>query len=203
LFGLDENVTLDIALPKLEHGSTPTSWIPNPADTEYSALGFNDSIEYDVSGYGHNGTKVGTITYDADTPRYETSAVFPNNCNTYIYTDGLKQQIFTWACWFKILGSGATTSQRIISEGRDTGSRGAEIWTSKDGTTLNYFAHGGGGSTAISLNTWYHVAMVCDGSNRIVYLNGNQIHSGTYTADIDYAQSSNAFVVGKMSYSYT
>ena len=188
---------------KVEVGSISTPWTPNPTDSLYSSLGLDDNVVYDVSGYEHNGTKHGAITYDADTPRYETSTVFPNNCDTYIYTEGLKQQMFTWSCWFKILGSGATTSQRIISEGRDAGSRGAEIWASKDGTTLSYFAHGGGGSTAISLNTWYHVAMVCDGSNRIVYLNGNQIHSGTYTADIDYAQSNNAFVVGKMAYSYT
>jgi len=55
--------------PKIELGEVCTPWIPATTDSLYSAMGFNDGIEYDVSGYRHNGTKH-SITYDSDTPRY-------------------------------------------------------------------------------------------------------------------------------------
>ena len=66
---------------KLEKGSIATPWIPNPADDAYSTMGFDDNIEYDVSGYQHNGTKSG-VTYSTDTPRYNTSTEFDANADT-------------------------------------------------------------------------------------------------------------------------
>lgn len=54
-------------------------------------------------------------------------AQLPNNANSCIYMTGLKQQVLSWSCWFKCLGNGSGNSQRILSEGRDTGSRGTEI----------------------------------------------------------------------------
>ena len=75
--------TVRVSNPKAEIGSVATPWIPNAADTEYVTMGFNDGIEYDVSGYGHNGTKTGTFAYDADTPMYNTSTRF-NQTDTRI-----------------------------------------------------------------------------------------------------------------------
>ena len=70
---------------KLEHGSHPTPWIPNPADTAYSTLGFDDGIEYDVSGYQYNGTR-NNVTPDSDTVRYFGCYVF-NGTNSWIKCD--------------------------------------------------------------------------------------------------------------------
>ena len=64
---------------KLEKGSVATPWTPNPADPEFTKMGFDDGIEYDVSGYGNNGTKTladgstGSFEYTAETPRYWTA----------------------------------------------------------------------------------------------------------------------------------
>jgi len=85
-FNLVKNGSISFKNIKVEEGEIATPWIPNPADAEYSALGFDDGIEYDVSGYGNNGTKVGDITYDSDTPRYNTSAVLDE---TYITLAGI------------------------------------------------------------------------------------------------------------------
>ena len=71
--------TYNYAFVKLERGSVPTPWCPNPADPLYSALGYNNNIEYDCSGYRRNGTKSGTITWDIDSPRYTTSYKFVAN----------------------------------------------------------------------------------------------------------------------------
>lgn len=95
--------TLTFSHCKLERGAAPTPWIPNSADTAYSVMGYNDNIEYDCSGYKYNGTKSGTITYTADTPRYFTSTNFGgisyitnNTSPLYLANE------FTIAWWGKI-----------------------------------------------------------------------------------------------------
>ena len=43
---------------KLEKGDHATPWVPHSTDALYAAMGFNDGIEYDVSGNGYNGQRV-------------------------------------------------------------------------------------------------------------------------------------------------
>jgi hypothetical protein len=148
-------------------------------------------------------TVMGTgITYTAG--KLGNAATFPNSCASCIHMPGLKLQVLSWCCWFKCTGEGSATSQRMLSEGRDTGSVGTNIWLSKAGTTLYWSAHKVTGSTTVALNTWYHVALTCDGSKVHLYLDGKEIGTGTaYSEDSDYAQSNDSFVIGKMAYSYT
>ena len=142
------------------------------------------------------------ITYTAG--KLGNAATFPNNCASCIHMPGLKLQVLSWCCWFKCTGEGSATSQRMLSEGRDTGSVGTNIWLSKAGTTLYWSAHKVTGSTTVALNTWYHVVLTCDGSKVHLYLDGKEIGTGTaYSADSDYTQSNDSFVIGKMAYSYT
>lgn len=163
-----------------------------------------------LNGDGHNqGTSndnltiMGTgITYTAG--KLGLAATFPNNCNSCLHMPGLKLQILSWCCWFKCTGTGSGASQRIMSEGRDTGSIGTNIWVSQAGTTVYWSTHKVSGSTTVTLNTWYHVALTCDGSKVHFYLNGNEIGTGTtYSENTDYAQSNDRLVLGKMAYSYT
>lgn len=131
------------------------------------------------------------------------AATFPNSCNSCIYMDGLKLQTGSWCTWIKVLGEGSGTSQRIISEGRDTGSIGTNIFVNKAGTTLTAHTHKRALQTTISLNTWYHVAITFGNGIFSLYINGNLLSSISYTEDSDYAQSNDKLVLGKMSYSYT
>ena len=131
------------------------------------------------------------------------AATFPNNCNSCIYMDGLKLQTGSWCTWIKVLGEGSGTSQRIISEGRDTGSIGTNIFVNKAGTTLTAHTHKRVLQTTVSLNTWYHVAITFGNGIFSLYINGNLLSSISYTEDSDYAQSNDKLVLGKMSYSYT
>lgn len=148
-------------------------------------------------------TVMGTgITYTAG--KLGNAATFPNNCASCIHMPGLKLQVLSWCCWFKCTGEGSATSQRMLSEGRDTGSVGTNIWLSKAGTTLYWSAHKVTGSTTVTLNTWHHVTLTCDGHKVHLYLDGKEIGTGTaYSEDSDYAQSNDRFVIGKMAYSYT
>lgn len=75
--------SVTISNPKIEIGDKSTPWCPNEADALATTMGLNDTIEYDCSGYGNNGTKIGTLDYSSDTPRYNVSTVFPTG-NNYI-----------------------------------------------------------------------------------------------------------------------
>ena len=69
---------------KLEQGDHPTSYCPGSGDTEYSAMGFNDTTEYDVSGNKYNGTKIGTLPFNSDSSRYITSTYISDGRSNYI-----------------------------------------------------------------------------------------------------------------------
>lgn len=69
--------------PKLEYGDKPTPWCPNSADSLATQLGYNNNIEYDVSGYCYNGTKYNITDYTSNTPRYSVATKF-NGTNSYI-----------------------------------------------------------------------------------------------------------------------
>lgn len=76
---------------KLERGSHPTPWIPNPADAEYSTLGFNDGIEYDVSGFQYNGEKYGNLKWSNNSAKYNTCYEFDGSSD-YVR---LKQDLYS------------------------------------------------------------------------------------------------------------
>ena len=157
---------------KLERGSIATPWIPNSADAEYSTLGFNDGIEYDVSGYGNNGTKVGTITYDSDTPRYNVSSVF--NGTEQIKTTTPSAEILTLSCWAKT-SKNKSTSQFIVAD-----STSGLCITFYSGCIISYFGSGNQGTgskctlgDAYRENDWNHFVVVKTGvGTRKIYCNG-------------------------------
>ena len=169
LRSLDENVTLDIAAPKLEKGSVATPWTPNPADPEYTKMGFDDGIEYDVSGYGHNGTKTGAITYDVDTPRYWTSSKFSSGD---ISTDPLPSSVITISFWYKPLSG----SSYIVFADTGTG-----LCFGRENDHINTGISSSARADAISSsgfanNLWYHIVIVKKSdTGRDVYVNGQKV----------------------------
>ena len=157
-------------------------------------IGISGNIIPERVGTHHSFSSGGKLGY---------ALTFIGSASDYLCIPGLKLQTFSWACWFKCTGSTTATSQRILSEGRDAGSRGAEIWLSQNGTTLYLQAHGVTHNTTVESDKWYHVAFTCGDGVFSSYLNGNLINSSAYTANCDYAQSNDKFVIGKMAYSYT
>ena len=77
---------------KLEYGDKATTWMPNAVDDEYTAMGFGDGIEYDVSGFGYNGARYGNITCSTNTPRYNTCYEF--DTTSYVKLDQALYPIF-------------------------------------------------------------------------------------------------------------
>ena len=76
---VEQNMWIECDWIKLEKGSIATPWCPNSSDTLYTTLGYNDNIEYDTSGFGNNGTRVGDFSWSTDTPRYLASTEFSGN----------------------------------------------------------------------------------------------------------------------------
>jgi hypothetical protein len=77
---------------------------------------------------------------------------------------------FTAMGWFKI-----TTDRNAFSTflALDNGRfEGALLQTLTDGTTLNLYTDADNGGSALTVGTWYHLAMTGDASNLKAYING-------------------------------
>lgn len=181
------NTTVLFKNIKVEEGEIDTPWIPNSTDAFYTSLGLNDGIEYDVSGYQHNGTKVGNITYDADTPRYETSTVLDG---TYITLAGVTNQTipqFSICGWVNLLtGYTANYGCHLINFSKTY----CRICVSKDNAavrilltddTTNYSGSSVMRSSSLSANVWNHYAVTFDNGSIKIYINGKLDSSITAT----------------------
>ena len=162
---------------KFEEGDVATPWIPNEEDAEYTALGFNDNTEYDVSGYCHNGTKYNITDYTSDTPRYSVATKF-NGTNSYINIGrgGMVRDEITVNIW-GYMDDWTTYNYRFIS---CTESGGWNFEKSSDGI---HFAIGTGATSNSYKNTtnyplanltsgWHMFTGSYDGFQNKMYIDG-------------------------------
>ena len=164
-------------------------------DTTSAYDGF-DNTEYDVSGYGYNGTKVGTITYDSDTPRYNVSSVF--NGTEQIKTTTPSAEILTLSCWAKT-SKNKSTSQFIVAD-----STSGLCITFYSGCIISYFGSGNQGTgskctlgDAYRENDWNHFVVVKTGvGTRKIYCNGVE---QTATSNDYWGSAAGFFVSGRNS----
>lgn len=176
---------------KLERGSHPTPWIPNPADPLYSQLGLDDGIEYDVSGFGNNGTKVGTFVVSSDSPRYNTSTQIDGS--TITCASGLisvADPVFSVSLWFRLKSNTSYTDyQDLINFASPSYSNQPfrlEICGNPVGNAIYWFRGPTGSiggfkvnNTDLSRDVWYHTVLVSEGNKQYsYYMNG--VKQGTY-----------------------
>lgn len=167
---------------KLEKGSVSTPWTPNPSDTLYSQIGLDNNIEYDVSGYGHNGTKVGTITYDADTPRYNVCSALTHSTDRIQitrppYSVGQYINQISISIWFKTDQSNGDGSnffslgQNNFIRARIPRNATSSIWTylRYQSSTLATVKDVG---KELTDNTWHHFVFVWNNGIQYFYLDG-------------------------------
>lgn len=176
LRSLDENVTLDIASPKLEKGSKATPWCPNKNDELATAMGLNDGIEYDTSGFCNNGTRTGTFSWASDTPKYSVSQSFngTDNVITLPSISNILQNSFTMNVWFRKNELGSKNYETLFG-----GPSGFEMDTRAEGaSTLTLYMpspRGGTSYTSFQFGEWYMVTLVNDGTNELYYINGELV----------------------------
>ena len=137
----------------------------------------NAPIFYDSSGYCNHGSITGTLTTNSDTPRYINSIQFGSD--KLISTTASGPHILTMSIWAKDAGSTPSNGLMFKDHLGDMalGIQNGILYSGKtDGK--------GAGSTSISAvgytaNTWHHWVMVNRNNTFYVYMDGQQVLSGT------------------------
>ena len=163
---------------KFEEGSKSTPWCPNPSDSLYSTLGYNDGIEYDCSGYGNNGTKVGNIAWSGDSARYNGSYMPTTNSSyisTTLNTSGYANS-YTFSYWAKIsdmngkMAFGFSDGNRLNLYPTNS----IFCWNTGDSAD-NPFQNSGTNVTFTSYNgAWHHYAITGNGTTTTLYIDGEK-----------------------------
>lgn len=162
---------------KIEEGSIATPWCPHKDDALYSAMGYNNNIEYDCAGYQRNGTKNGNITWNVDSPRYTTSYSTKNGTAYLISPNIFNSSIhnFTLSIWGKTSNQGG---RMIFSSGPATSDpalyhSGNLVWCVGDGDR-SYFENNGVAIQARDYKDgkWHHYAVTGDGIENKLYIDG-------------------------------
>ena len=172
------NKKFDVNYIKLEKGTVATPWCPNSSDALYTALGYDDGIEYDTSGYGNNGTSIdNTLTYSTDSPRYLASTVFNGTTSGLIFDNLDLNPIFNNDCtisfWVK---SNDDDKRSVFFSAYSNATWAIEKTVSNhlrsywNGSPDTVFSDGG---TITSADGWIHICLVKTGdSNLKMYRNG-------------------------------
>lgn len=169
---------------KLEWGSVATPWVPNSADALYTAMGYNNNIEYDCSGFNNNATTSGKIEVSCDHYKYNNSYYFSDK-SSYIklpqhnYSGMSNSYTFSW--WGKI-SSIASKMAWGFSDGNrlnvypstyfcwNTGDGGSNPFKNDTGTGVSYNSYSG---------DWHHFVVTGDGVNTKLYLDGTYAGKST------------------------
>lgn len=90
---------------KLEMGNKATPWVPRSTDDLYTKMKYDNNIEYDVSGFRNNATKV-NLSYSSDTPLYNSSTFFADYTHTLQAPLVITPTAITMSCWAKGTSTG-------------------------------------------------------------------------------------------------
>lgn len=170
-----------IFAPKLEYGDKPTPWCPNSADSLATQLGYNNNIEYDVSGYCNNGTKYNITDYTSDTPRYSVATKFNGSSCIKNNNFNLLGKIWSVSCWY-YKSENPTEYEGLFCLSKNSGSD-ADKKIAAMLNTRRIWYKGESGSLSISklkIAEWTLLTMTCDGTVVKIYENGTLI--GSYNA---------------------
>ena len=191
--GLTIGSTITIRNLKLEEGGVATSWIPSESDSLYTSLEYANNICMDVSGNEYNATKIGTLNFNIDSPRYGGSTKFNSGYLQQIPSPlNIDSDAFTISCW---LYPTQNSTMALINDRTVVGS-GLSVFYLGGGIRFDTDSGHQFQSGTITLNTWNFIACVYD-KNQIIkktYINGVQAGSaasiGTLTG------IANAFSIG-------
>ena len=138
-------------------------------------ININENIEYDCSGYCHNGQRIGTFEYVNDTPKYDM-AIHINSESQKIYIQGLTTvgfgDSYSFAWWGKRNSNSSMFwgfSNGIRLNGMYTG----KLWNTSDASDNPLYEIGTTTQVAVpTVNVWHHYVMTGDGQKNYVYLDG-------------------------------
>lgn len=171
---------IECAMVKMEKGDKATPWMPYSVNSSiYTKMGYDSTTELDTSGFRYNATKLGTVAYDTDTPRYSVCTKFNGtdtalNCGDDFHVDGAKNM--TVSCW-AYCDDWSTVSYKniIVSESwfsliaHDSMIyTSSKIYTNVDKTQTSFIYTGYEGLTA----GWHHFTYTYDTTSAKFYVDG-------------------------------
>ena len=181
---------------KIEENSEPTAWTFNADDT-------NKNVEYDVSGYCHNGVKYNITDYSTNTPRYSISTVF-NGSNSYVNIgrSGMVTDAITVNMW-AYMDDWTAFNTRLISCTESGG------WNFEPSSSKIRFAIGTGANSNTYKNTsgytladlssgWHMFTGIYDGFSTKQYVDGvlNTSNNAYTTKTPIHYHVSNSIIIG-------
>jgi hypothetical protein len=164
---------------------------------------------YDLSGYNNDLTIVGTPTFTNPAGQFNLEFNGPSGSGEgaygFAFTGLTAGNIFTRSYWFQLNSTSA--SQYISSLGYyyapsyavsedivDAGGDYTPAW----GAGVNPLAGGN-----LSLNTWYNLVFVADGTDQYLYINGSLVDSDTGTQNKSLTPAEFGFCIGGYIDKYT
>ena len=167
------NGTFWIRNIKLERGDVETRFIM-PGETDTSIT--------DSSGYGHNGTILGSPIISSDTARYTASTSFPANADGILstYPIALWNNAFTYSFWIK--PSGENGGRSVYAASYNGTSCSIEKTT---GNKLRFYWNGSPDLSTSSLTItdgiWQHITIVKEENKTTVKCYYNGVLKDTFT----------------------
>ena len=168
--------TVSVKYIKLEEGNKATTWKPNSGDALYTSLKYNDTTEYDCSGFKNNAIINGTLTASSDTARYSASTVFNQSGHLIDSTFNVDFTACTISFWVKPM---TATSQHFIL-GTFSSWTGNGIGIYRDANAVIYqcivksSAESSYGRVVLTTaaNAWNLFTLTYDGTTLKGYING-------------------------------
>ena len=166
---------------KIEEGNNATLWCP-----PISEMGIDTTKITDSSGYGNDGTVIGTLSTESDSDRYEISTHYPGSS----YTD-TGSGTFNWfdfsqctlSAWIKPTASVSGWSGSIgIQHNQSAGYKGFTITDYANNfrvVTVNGSYTTINSGKPLTVGEWHHCAAVLDGTNLKMYYDGSMVKEST------------------------
>ena len=167
---------------KLELGDKATVYCPGVGDSHYIPLGYGDTTEYDVSGYGNNGTKQ-YITYETDTPRYSASSVLSGSSTRIPNTTINIGNEWSYGLWFKSAATTRTWEGLVIlnNNGGDPDMQ-LGFYTNPNSSLIQTTANGQYTSISHTYDDkWHHLFATFDGTTLKTYKDGELVNTKSIT----------------------
>lgn len=162
---------------KLEKGNF-TKWIPAPTDPEYTIWGYDKIFKQDCSGFNYNATKIGTLTFNFDSPRYDGSTYFNGSAllNNSLGTVLANSKDFTISGWFN------RTSGTCYYAGASSSTVPVCL---ENARFFIYNASGASkvGNWSCTNNVWQHLTLVHNSTAQTLTLYINGIQNQQITTD--------------------
>ena len=169
--------TFSIKHCKLEKGSIATPWELNTSEDLYETTNITQlNTCYDISGNSKNGTVIGNISFLKNSPCFSTY-INLTTTSSHIYIPNLNVTGFTNSYSISWWGKVSSYSGKIMwgfSDGcRLNGIYNGNLWNTGDSSNNPLYKPGTTTQVSIpSVNVWHHFVMVGNGSQCLVYQDG-------------------------------